>query len=114
MTSSYQKRAEISLRVLAQLKQQQRALETEIKDVQAELTQYVLAGDLEHLKTDASNTYNFEDINFVYSTGRVSYDYSTCPEVTSVAEALKELQSTAVAIGMAKQKVGTPFWTVRA
>jgi hypothetical protein len=114
MTSSYQKRAENSLRVLAQLKQQQRALEAEIKDLQAELTQHLLAGDLDHLKTNADNTYHFEDINFVYSTGRVSYDYSTCPEVTSVAEALKELQSTAVAIGTAKQKVGSPFWTVRA
>jgi len=114
MTDNYQRSAENSLRVLAQLKQQQRALETKIKDLQAELTQHVLAGDLDHLKTDADNTYKFEDINFVYNKGRVSYDYSDCQEVLDVQETLKSLQSTAVALSRATEKIGAPFWTVRA
>ena len=114
MTDNYQRSAENSLRVLAQLKQQQRALETKIKDLQAELTQHVLAGDLDHLKTDADNTYKFEDINFVYSKGRVSYDYSNCQEVLDAQETLKSLQSTAVALSRATEKIGAPFWTVRA
>ena len=111
---NYQRIAEQRLNALAALKYQQRALEVEIKDLQAQLTQHVLAGDLDHLKTDAENTYNYEEINFVYSPGRVTYDFSDCADVTAARENTKELEDTAKALGTAVQKVGTPFWTVRA
>lgn len=114
MTDNYQHTAEQYLATLAGLKQQQRALEADIKFVQAQLTRHLLAGDLDHLKGESDNTYKHEAINFVYSTGRVTYDYSDCHEVLSAKEHLDDLQSTAVALGRAKQKVGTPFWTVRA
>lgn len=111
---NYQRIAEQRLNTLAALKYQQRVLEAEIKDMQAQLTQHVLAGDLDHLKTDADNTYKYEEINFVYSPGRVTYDFSDCADVIAARENAKELEDTAKALGTAVQKVGTPFWTVRA
>lgn len=111
---SYQRVAESRLHALTQLKYEQRAIEQQIKDLQMQLTQHVLAGDLDHLKTDAENTYKFEEVNYVYSPGRVTYDFSSCDDVTAARENLKELEDTAKAIGTAVQKVGTPFWTVRA
>lgn len=114
MTDSYQRTAEQLLSMLSDLKHQQRALEADIKLIQHQLTQHVLAGDLDHLKTDADNTYKFDEINFVYSPGRVTYDFSSCDDVIAAKENLKELEDTAKALGTAVQKVGTPFWTVRA
>ena len=111
---NYQRVAEQRLNTLAALKYQQRVLESEIKDLQMQLTQHVLAGDLDHLKTDADNTYKYEEINFVYSPGRVTYDFSDCADVIAARENAKELEDTAKALGTAVQKVGTPFWTVRA
>ena len=111
---SYQRNAETLLNELAQLKYEQRAIELRIKDVQAKLTVHVAAGDMEHLAGESDNTYKYDDINFVFSNGRVTYDYSACEDVVAADENLKELQSTAVALGRAVQKVGTPFWTVRA
>ena len=111
---NYQRVAEQRLNTLAALKYQQRVLEAEIKDMQTQLTQHVLAGDLDHLKTDADNTYKYEEINFVYSPGRVTYDFSDCADVIAARENAKELEDTAKALGTAVQKVGTPFWTVRA
>jgi len=111
---SYQRIAEQRLHALAQLKHEQRVLDDQIKEMQAQLTQHVLAGDLDHLKTDADNTFKFEAINFVYSPGRVTYDFSNCDDVIAARENTKELEDTAKALGTAVQKVGTPFWTVRA
>jgi len=111
---NYQRIAEQRLHALAQLKYEQRALENQVKDLQTELTQHVLAGDLDHLKTDAENTFKFEEVNFVYSSGRVTYDFSSCTDVIAARENTKELEDTAKALGTAVQKVGTPFWTVRA
>jgi hypothetical protein len=111
---SYQRNAETLLNELAQLKYEQRAIELRIKDVQAKLTVHVAAGDMEHLAGEFENTYKFDNINYVFSAGRVTYDYSNCEDVMAAQDNLKELQSTAVALGQATQKVGTPFWTVRA
>jgi len=114
MTDSYQRTAEQLLTMLSDLKHQQRALEADIKLIQKQLTQHVVAGDLDHLKTDADNTYKYDEINFVYSSGRVTYDFSSCDDVIAARDNLKELEDTAKALGTAVQKVGTPFWTVRA
>ena len=111
---NYQRIAEARLHALTQLKYEQRAIEQQVKDLQAELTQHVLAGDLDHLKTDAENTFKFEEVNYVYSPGRVTYDFSNCADVIAARENTKELEDTAKALGTAQQKVGTPFWTVRA
>jgi hypothetical protein len=111
---SYQRNAETLLNELAQLKYEQRAIELRIKDVQAKLTDHVRRGDLEHLASKSENTYKYDNINYVFSNGKVTYDFTNCEDVIAADENLKELQSTAVALGRAVQKVGTPFWTVRA
>ncbi|MGA0081922.1 MAG: hypothetical protein ACO3IT_09190 [Ilumatobacteraceae bacterium] len=114
MKDIYHNSAEDLLRELSHLKSQERALQADIKAVQTLLTHHVDNGDLDHLKTDAPNTFHFEDTNFIYSTGRVTWNYDDCNDVVAARENLKELEETARAIGTAAQKQGTPFWTVRA
>lgn len=114
MTDNYQRTAEKSLQLLAELKHQQRVLEADIKQLQESLTRHVLAGDLDHLKTNADNTYKYDEINFVYSSGRITYDFSNIEEIIETEDCLKELKSTAIAAGIVEPKVGKPFWTVRA
>jgi len=114
MTDNYQRTAEKSLALLADLKHQQRVLEADIKLLQEQLSRHVLAGDLDHLKTEANNTYKYDEINFVYSAGRITYDFSDIEEIDQTESVLKELKSTAIAAGLVEPKVGKPFWTVRA
>ena len=111
---TYQNTAEDLLRELAQLKSQQRAIEADIKVIQEQLAHHVDNGDLDHLKTDANSTFRFEETNFVYSAGKVSWNYDGCDDVQIAAENLKELQSVAQSAGLAIRKQGKPFWTVRA
>ena len=109
----YQNGAEDLLRELAHLKSKERNLLADIKAVQTLLTHHVENGDLEHLKTDADSTYRFEDTNFVYSPGRITWKYDDCNDVIAARENLKELEDTARAVGTAQRKQGTPFWSVR-
>jgi len=102
------------LNELAQLKYEQRAIELRIKDVQAKLTDHVRRGDLDHLASKSENSYRHDNINYVFSNGKVTYDFTNCEDVTAADENLKALETTAIAMGFAVQKVGTPFWTVRA
>ena len=111
---SYQNTAEELLRELAQLKSKERALQADIKAIQALLTHHVENGDLDHLKTDAENTYHLEDTNYIYSSGRVTWNYNDCNDVVAARENLKEREETARAVGSAVPKQGNPFWTVRA
>ena len=110
---TYQNTAENLLRELAHLKSKERNLQADIKAIQSLLTHHVDNGDLDHLKTEANNTYRFEESNFVYSPGRVTWSYDGCQDVQAAAENLKELQETAQAIGQAARKQGKPFWSVR-
>jgi hypothetical protein len=110
----YQNSAEDLLRELAHLKSKERKLLDDIKAVQTLLTHHVEKGDLDHLKTDAESTYRFEDTNFVYSTGRVTWNYDNCNDVIAARENLKELEEAARSVpGAAQRKQGTPFWSVR-
>jgi hypothetical protein len=107
----YQNGAEDLLRELAHLKSKERNLLADIKAVQTLLTHHVENGDLDHLKTDAESTYRFEDTNFVYSPGRITWKYDDCNDVIAARENLKELEDTARAVGTAQRKQGTPFWS---
>ena len=108
-----QNNAENLLSQLAHLKAKDRHLQAEIKAVQLLLSHCADNGDLDHLKTEASSTYRFEEANFVYCPGRITWSYDGCADVQAAAENLKELQETAQAIGQAVRKQGKPFWTVR-
>ena len=110
---TYQATAENLLRELAHLKSKERLLQDDIKAIQTLLIHHLDNGDLDHLKTEADTTYRFEETNFVYSPGRVTWSYDGCSDVKAAADNLKELQETAQAIGQAVRKQGKPFWTVR-
>jgi hypothetical protein len=115
MKDIYHNSAEDLLRELSHLKSKERALQADIKAVQTLLTHHVDNGDLDHLKTDAPNTFHFEDTNFIYSTGRITWNYDDCNDVVAARENLKELEETARSVpGAARLIQGTPFWTVRA
>jgi hypothetical protein len=109
----YQNGSEDLLRELAHLKSKERNLQADIKAVQTLLTHHVENGDLDHLKTDADSTYRFEDTNYVFSSGRITWTYDHCDDVIAARENLKELEETARAVGAATRKQGTPFWSVR-
>jgi hypothetical protein len=106
---TYQNTAEELLRGLAQLKSQERALLADIKAIQALLTHHVENGDLDHLKTEAENTYHFEDTNYIFNAGRLTWNYDDCNDVVAARENLKELEDTARAVGSATQETRQPF-----
>ncbi len=110
---TYQNSAENLLRELAHLKSKERLLQDDIRAIQTLLTHHVDNGDLDHLKTEASSTYRFEEANFVYSPGRITWSYDGCPDVKAAAENLAELQNAAQSAGKAVRKQGKPFWSVR-
>jgi hypothetical protein len=47
---------------------------------------------MEHLAGESENSYKHDNINYVFSNGRVTYDFSDCEDVTAAADNLKELQ----------------------
>jgi hypothetical protein len=51
----------------------------------------------------SESTYHFEDTNFVYSAGRITWKYDDCNDVIAAHENLKELEETARAVGAATQ-----------
>ena len=110
---TYQNTAENLLRELAHLKSKERLLQDDIKAIQTLLIHHLDNGDLDHLKTEADTTYRFEETNFVYSPGRITWSYDGCSDVKAAADNLKELQETAQAIGQAVRKQGKPYFTVR-
>ena len=62
---------------------------------------------------DADRTYRYEDDVYVFSPGRVTYDFSKCLDVKAAEENLKECKSVNIALGIAAKKLGKPFWTVK-
>jgi hypothetical protein len=86
------------------LKAEQKAIEAALTPLLEQLSCALEAGEL-----DASFSHN--DCNFCWSAGRISYVY---PEPLQQQEqALKQAQRLAVASGMASQKQGKAFWTIK-
>lgn len=113
---SYQADALNLLTELRDLKERIKALEEESRQTQQQLAIARAAGDLEHLKDpdpEKPNTYRHADAVFVFSPGRVSYDFKGCDDVVRAESALKEVKATSIALGLAIQKTGKPFWTVK-
>ena len=103
-----------SLQTLASLKEERKLLEAKIKDEEKKLAVHVLAGDLDDLKDpDADRTYRYSDTVFIFSPGRVTHDFSACPDVKEAEETLKDAKAVNVALGIAPQRLGKPFWTVK-
>lgn len=99
---------------LRDLKDQIKALEAESKLVQQQLAVHAVAGDLDDVQDpDAPNTFRYDDVVYIYSSGRISYDFTDCEDVKAAEDNLKEVKSTNVALGLAPKKLGKPFWTVK-
>jgi len=112
--SIYERMAASYFNDLKQLKAQRRILDQQIKEAENRLSQALAQGDL-RLWQDAENknSFYYEDTCYVFCPGRVSYDYSHCEDVIAAEDNLREVKSMAAATGLAQQKQGKPFWSVR-
>lgn len=113
---SYQIDALNLLTQLHTLKERIKSLEQESRQIQSQLTIARAAGDLDHFKDpdpEKPNTYRFDDNVFVFSPGRVTYDFQDCKDVAELESSLKEAKATSIALGIAKKKAGRPFWAVK-
>ena len=112
--TDYKKGSEIFLSELLALKERKAALDRDLKLVEHKLSVSFSQGDLNHLKVEGKDlTLKYKDVSFSFSPGRKTYDYSKCNEIRQKEAELKALKQTAQSIGLAPQKTGTPFWTIR-
>ena len=112
--AAYSNEAIRKLVELKRLKDQRAELETRIKLIEKDLAVFHAAGDLNDIKdADSERTYRYDDNVFVFSPGRVTYDFSKCADVKAAEENLKEIKSVNIALGLAAKKLGKPFWTVK-
>jgi hypothetical protein len=103
-----------SLETLASLKEERKVLESKIKAEEKKLAVHALAGDLDDLKDpETERTYRYNETVFIFSPGRITHDFSACPDVKDAEETLKDAKAVNVALGIAPQKLGKPFWTVK-
>ena len=103
-----------SLETLASLKEERKVLESKIKAEEKKLAVHALAGDLDDLKDpDTERTYRYNETVFIFSPGRITHDFSSCGDVKDAEAVLKDAKSVSVALGLAPQKIGKPFWTVK-
>lgn len=103
-----------SLKTLASLKEERKTIESKIKAEEKKLAVHALAGDLDDLKDpETERTYRYNDTVFIFSPGRITHDFSACPDVKDAEETLKDAKAVNVALGIAPQKLGKPFWTVK-
>jgi len=103
-----------SLETLARLKEARKVLESKIKAEEKKLAVHALAGDLDDLKDpETERTYRYNETVFIFSPGRITHDFSSCGDVKDAEAVLKDAKSVSVALGLAPQKIGKPFWTVK-
>jgi hypothetical protein len=112
--AAYSSEAIRKLVELKRLKDQRNEIEAHIKLIEKDLAVFHAAGDLDDIKdADSERTYRYDDNVFVFSPGRITYDFSKCADVKAAEENLKEVKSVNVALGLAPKKLGKPFWTVK-
>ena len=112
--SIYERMAASYFNDLKQLKAQRRVLDQQIKEAENRLSQALAQGDLRVWQdAENKNTFRYDGNCYVFSAGRVSYDYSHCEDVIAAEDNLREVKSMAAATGLVKQKQGKPFWSVR-
>jgi len=112
--SIYERMAASYFNDLKQLKAQRRILDQQIKEAENRLSQALAQGDLNVWQDpENKNTFRYDGNCYVFSAGRVSYDYSHCEDVIAAEDNLREVKSMAAATGLVQQKQGKPFWSVR-
>lgn len=114
LMSPYTSEAILMLERLRELKQERKTLDDRIKLLEKSLAVHATAGDLDDIKDDENDrTFRYNDNVYVFSPGRVTYDFTSCADVKAAEDNLKELKSVNVALGLAAKKLGQPFWTVK-
>ena len=112
--SIYERMAASYFNDLRLLKAQRRILDNQIKEAENRLSQALAQGDLRLWQDpENKNTFRYDGNCYVFSAGRVSYDYSHCEDVIAAEDNLREVKSMAAATGLVQQKQGKPFWSVR-
>ncbi len=112
--SIYERMAASYFNDLRLLKAQRKILDNQIKEAENRLSQALAQGDLRVWQDpENKNTFRYDGNCYVFSAGRVSYDYSHCEDVIAAEDNLREVKSMAAATGLVKQKQGKPFWSVR-
>lgn len=112
--AAYSSEAIRKLVELKRLKDQRNDIDAHIKLIEKDLAVFHAAGDLDDIKDgESERTYRYEDNVYVFSPGRVTYDFSKCLDVKAAEENLKEVKSVNIALGLAAKKLGKPFWTVK-
>ncbi len=114
METDYKEGAESFLAELLALKERRAVLDRDLKLVEHKLSIAFAQGDLNHLKNkESSSSLRFNEATFIFNPGRKSYDYSKCMEIRQKEAELKTLKQTAQSVGLAPQKTGTPYWSIR-
>ena len=112
--TEYKQQAEGFLSELLLLKERKATIERDIKLVEHKLSISFASGDLNHLKQKKdSSSVKFNDSTLIFHPGKKTYDYSKCLEIRQREAELKTLKQTAQSLGLAPQKTGTPYWTIR-
>ena len=112
--SIYERMAASYFNDLRLLKAQRRILDNQIKEAENRLSQALAQGDLRLWQDpENKNTFRYDGNCYVFSAGRVSFDYSKCEDVKHFEENLRVAKSVAEATGQAQEKLGKPFWSVR-
>ncbi len=112
--TNYKEEAEGFLSAFLSLREKKEALDRDLKLIEHKLSLAFAQGDLNHLKKqDSVSSFKFQQVTFMFNPGRKTYDYSKCSEIRQKEVELKTLKQTAQSIGLASQKTGTPFWTIR-
>jgi hypothetical protein len=113
-TQNYADKALYLLSELRKQKAQKAIVEQRIRETEKALTIHKIAGDLnDFTQGEAQNTIKYDGATFIYSPGRVSYDYSNCQDVQELEAQIKERKNLAAEMGLATQKMSKPSWSVR-
>ena len=110
----YTEKATALLVNLRKMKAEMKELKEMIERVEHQLAIHKAAGDLDELQSpDNENTIYHDGITFVFCPGRLTWDYSSCPEIVQLESTLKEKKEAAKSVGKAGRTIGKPFWSVK-
>lgn len=112
-----QANAERALYLLTELRKQKAQLtfvQSRIKELEKNLATHKVDGDLDDFaKSENSNAIQHDGVTFIYSPGKITYDFSGCEEIQKLKEELEALKNTYAEAGLAIKKQGKPFWSVK-
>lgn len=113
-TQNYADKALYLLSELRKQKAQKAIIEQRIRETEKALTIHKIAGDLDDFtQGEAQNTIKYDGVTFIFSPGRVTYDYSECEQVQELDAQMKAQKNLAAEMGIATKKMSKPSWSVR-